>query len=56
MFSPSTSVSLANHPTDCSTLIVIRRHPGLEQQVSSGLSNIGLDSTPPPKKPKMKQY
>jgi hypothetical protein len=33
MFSPSTSVSLANHSIDCSTLIIIIiiNHPGLVQ-------------------------
>jgi hypothetical protein len=53
--SPSISVSPANHSTDCSTLIIIHHHPGLVQQVSSGLSISGLGSTPPQKRKKEKK-
>jgi hypothetical protein len=45
-FSPSTSVSLANYSTDCSTLIIIDL-AGLVRKASSGLSNSRLGSTPP---------
>jgi hypothetical protein len=47
-FSPSLSISPANHSTDSSTLIIIH-HPGLLQWDSSGPSNIGLGSIAPPK-------